>query len=244
MQLCFENNKKSEKIAFLSQFSKPGGLNSRDQSRSIFLDLLRPTLENRGECPSCHVQLFFFSVEIFKTETFQSRLGCVEIFVENVEINRDCRDFSRFIEISGHYRDFLRYFRIKNLDKIKKSWSRNVIKLTNSWSRLRQTVKICQKCHFSTDFSISIDTFGTGRWCRDKIKIYQSQLSRLTFWKCQDFLDCQDRLSASVEIESLDRESRSRQIETPRLTIFKIGSILCDICAKFRFKITKNVLWK
>ncbi len=27
---------------------------------------------------------------------------------------------------------------------------------------------------------------------------------RLAFWKYQDFLDCRDQLSASVEIESLD----------------------------------------
>ena len=41
---------------------------------------------------------FFFSVKIFKIETFQLRLGCVEIFIEIVEINRDCRDKSRPIE--------------------------------------------------------------------------------------------------------------------------------------------------
>ena len=52
-------------------------------------------------------RLFFFLVKIFKIETFQSRLSCVEIF----EI---CHDFSRFIETSQHYQDFLRYFRLKN----------------------------------------------------------------------------------------------------------------------------------
>jgi hypothetical protein len=54
-------------------------------------------------------RLFFFSVEIFKIETFQLRLGQVEIFIETVEINRDCqifkicRDFLRFIKIFQHY---------------------------------------------------------------------------------------------------------------------------------------------
>ena len=78
-----------------------------------------------------------------------------------------------------------------------------MINLTNSQSRSRQTVKICQKCHVSTDFSISIETFETGRWCRDKIKISWS--STEAFWNCQDFLDRRDLLFASVKIETLDQ---------------------------------------
>ncbi len=35
---------------------------------------------------------FFFSVDIFKIETFQSRIGCVKIFIEIVETNWDHRD--------------------------------------------------------------------------------------------------------------------------------------------------------
>ena len=106
--------------------------------------------------------------------------------------------------------------------QIEKSWSRNVIKLTNSWLRSRQTVEICQKCHVSTDFLILIETFGTGKWCRDKIEISQSW-SRL--------LDCWDKLFESVEIfltvetyfflvlrSRVSVETMSRQIETPRLT--------------------------
>ncbi len=156
-------------------------------------------------------RLFFFSVEIFKIETFQSRLGCVEIFVETVEINWDCRDFQDLLRLFEIYWDVSTLSRLlevlqgKKSRQIEKSRLRNVIKLTNSRSRSRQTVKICQKFHVSTDFSISIETFGTGRWCRDKIEISRS--SRLTFWKCQDFLDCRDQLSASVEIESHNRDT-------------------------------------
>ncbi len=119
------------------------------------------------------LRLFFFSVEIFKIETFQSRLGCVKIFVETVEINRDCRYFQDLLRLFKIYRDISTLSRLfevlqgKKSWQIEKSWSSNVIKLTNSWSRSRQTVKICQKFHVSTDFSISIETFGTGRWCRD-----------------------------------------------------------------------------
>ncbi len=56
---------------------------------------------------------------------------------------------------------------------------------------------------------------------------------RSIFWKCWDFLDCRGLLFESVEIESLNRESRSRvsnktrsrQIETPRLTCSMSSSV-------------------
>ncbi len=57
-------------------------------------------------------RLFFVSVEIFEIETFESRLGQVKIF----EI---CQDFLRFIKISQHYRNFLKDFRLKNLNKLR-----------------------------------------------------------------------------------------------------------------------------
>jgi hypothetical protein len=40
-------------------------------------------------------RLFFVLVEIFKIETFESRLGQVEIFIKIVEIDRDFRDLLR-----------------------------------------------------------------------------------------------------------------------------------------------------
>ena len=99
----------------------------------------------------------------------------------------------------------LRFFEVLQAQKswqIKIYWSRNMIKLTNSWSRSRQTVRICQKCHVSTDFLISIKT----NW-DFSILIETSQSSKQAFWKCRDFLYCQDQLSASVEIESLNRDT-------------------------------------
>ena len=117
--------------------SKHGGLDTLDQSRSRSRTsfVSRLTFENRREYPSRRDQLFFFSVKILKIEIFQSRFIFVEIFIEIVETNRDCQDFrdlsrlfeifeiccnfSRFIKISRHYWDFLRYFRIKNLDKLR-----------------------------------------------------------------------------------------------------------------------------
>jgi hypothetical protein len=117
--------------------------------------------------------------------------------------------------------------------QIEKSQSRNMIKLTNSRSRLRQTVKICQKCHVSTDFLISIETFETGRWCRDKIKISPSQLRLLNH---QDKLFEIVKIFSTVETNSLPVsrlrvliETQSRQIETPRLIFFNLSKVFCAV---------------
>ncbi len=75
----------------------------------------------------------------------------VSIFIET----QDCL---RFIKISQHY--WALFERLQ----VQKSWP-----IEKSWSRLRQTVKIYQKCQVSTDFSISIETFGTGRASLQKI---------------------------------------------------------------------------
>jgi hypothetical protein len=116
----------------------------------------------------------FFSRDLSSSRWLSRSSGQIEA-AESFEISRD---FSRLIETSRHYGDFLRYFRIKNLDKLRNLKSRNVIKLTNSRSRSRPTVEFCQKCHVSTDFSISIEAFGTGRWRRDKIETNFLKLSR------------------------------------------------------------------
>ncbi len=72
------------------------------------------------DCPSCldqflkpvkifstvEINFYFISVEIFKIETFQLRLCCVEIFVEIVETHQDCRDLlrlSRFVEMQSRF---------------------------------------------------------------------------------------------------------------------------------------------
>jgi hypothetical protein len=138
------------------------------------------------------IDFYFISVEIFKFEIFRSRFIFVEIFIEIVETNRDCRDKSRSsrqIETFKIYQEFLRFLDIiktfffktfsrlqaQKSRQIEKSLSRTVITLTNSRSRSRKTVKICHKCHVSTDFSVSIETFRTFRMCRDKIEISQSR---------------------------------------------------------------------
>jgi hypothetical protein len=141
-----------------------------------------------------HVEInFFFSWSRFlKSRLFNRDLAASRFssrlsrFLRFVEICRDFQDLLRLFEIYRDISTLSRLFEVLHHQKssqIEKSRSRNRIKLTNSQSRSRQTVKICQKCHVLTYSSISIETFETGRWCRDKIKISQSR-SRL--------LDCRD----------------------------------------------------
>ncbi len=110
-------------------FFKPGGLNSRDQSRlrsrSSFVSRL--AFENRQEYPSRWDQLFFFSVEIFKIEIFRLRFIFVEIFIEIVETNWDFRDLSRIFEISWHNQDFFE----TSGSKILTNWEISIEKCDN-----------------------------------------------------------------------------------------------------------------
>ncbi len=128
-------------------------------------------------------------------------------FSRFVEIFEICWNFSRFIKIYQDFSTLLWLFEVLLDQKswqIEKSQSRNIIKLTNSRLRLRQTVKICQKCHVSTDFLILIETFETGRWCRDKIEISPSQLRLLNH---QDKLFEIVKIFSTVKIKSLNRDT-------------------------------------
>jgi hypothetical protein len=100
--------------------TNPGGLHSREQSRSRSRTSIvsRLTFENSRDYPSRRDQFFFISVEIFKIKTFQSRFRCVEIFIEIVETSQDFRDKSRLsrqieiIETNRDYQDFSRFIEI------------------------------------------------------------------------------------------------------------------------------------
>ncbi len=149
---------------------------------------------------------FFISVEIFKIETFQSRLWRVEIFVE---ICRDaveiCQDLSRNLNI-------VEAFWVWKWWKVLTDWEISTRKYKNpctSRSRSRQTVKKRQNFQISTNFSISIETFWSRRFGLDvdvqtKLRSLDldrdistvethfltlsrfSRLSRLTLWRRRD----------------------------------------------------------
>ena len=117
--------------------------------------------------------------DIYRDHLNKSRLSR---FIETFKIYQDFWDLSRIFEISWHNRDFFKTFSRLQAQKsrqIEKSRSRNVITLTNSRSRSRQTVEICQKCHVSADLSVSIET--------NFLKLSRfSWPSRLTFFWCWD----------------------------------------------------------
>ncbi len=58
------------------------------------------------------IKIFYFLVEIFKIETFELRLGCIEIFIEIVNINRDCQDLLRLSRLFENCQ-LSRYFGFK-----------------------------------------------------------------------------------------------------------------------------------
>ena len=144
---------------------------------------------------------FFFVVEIFKIETFSRdfvesrflsrlsrRIEIVKICQEALRFVKICQDTLRFVKKSWHYWVWKWW-------KVLTNWEILTRKCKNpctSRLTLRHTVKKCQNL---INFLISIQNFWSGHWCRDEIE--KSQLSRCTFWKWQDFLDCWDRDSWS-----------------------------------------------
>ncbi len=104
--------------------------------------------------------------------------------------------------------------------QIEKSRSRNGIKLTNSWSRLRQTVEVCQKCHVMISQSWS-RLLGLEGGVETKSRFLNLDRDILiietNFLKVSRF----SRLSRSALCQCRDRESRSRhnrdKLRTPGL---------------------------
>jgi hypothetical protein len=121
-------------------------------------------------------------------------------YIETIKTNWDYRDFSRFIEI---YRHFWEIFTNRQLWKVTSFHRCLLVK----WIKSSNLIEIYENYSY-----FSIEIFGSGWWCRDKIKISRSWSSRLTFWNCWDFLDRRDWLFFGVKIESLDRD----HVETNR----------------------------
>ena len=159
---------------------------------------------------------FFFSVEIFKIETFQSRLWRVKIFVEiarPVQIVEICQDASRlsrvvetqsrFVEKSRHCRGLLSLKMMKSLngfrnleEKIQKSTHFSIEIETNC----REMMKFSDLDKFlNLDWDFLVWTLMSRRNREVTISTEISWLSRHTFWCCQDFLDCRDSLFDDVE---------------------------------------------
>ncbi len=122
------------------------------------------------------------------------------------DLLRRSRDFSRRSWDLSRNLDIVEAFWVWKWWKVSTDWEISTRKYKNPrTSRLRQIVKKRRNFQISTNFSIAIETFWSGRWCRDKIE--KSRSSRLTFWRCRDFLDCRDK---------------SRQIETPKAIYIRL----------------------
>ena len=169
-------------------------------------------------------RIFYFLVEIFKIETFQLRLICVEIFiviVKKFKTYQDFWDLSRLFEISLFCQDFLNFICNKSLNF---PHFLPILKLILKQKSKKNLDREIHKNLKSLDLSqqISIENYWLVYCCRDKIEISQSWLS---------YLDRQDQLFESVKIFSTVKtyflpvsrlrvliETTSRQIETPRLS--------------------------
>ena len=80
-------------------------------------------------------QLRFFEWRIFDQDFAASRF--LLRLSRQFEIFEICRDFLRFIKRSQHYPDFLRGFKLKNLDKLR-NLGQEKSKIKKSQSRWRQ----------------------------------------------------------------------------------------------------------
>ncbi len=126
--------------------------------------------------------------------------------------NQDfCQDLSRRSRYLSRNFDIVEAFWVWKWWKVSTDWEILTRKYKNprtSRLRSRQTVEKRQNFQISTNFSILIETFWSGRWCRNEIE------------KSRDLLFDAVEIFSTVETHSLttsrSRETTSRQIETPK----------------------------
>ncbi len=110
-----------------------------------------------------------------------------------------CQDFLRFINISWHNQDFLREFRLKNQDKLMNIDG-------EKWLNQQIIDQDREK----------IETFGTGRWHRDRIKILDCDrdflIIKTSFLKASRFSRPSRAVFIFVKMETLNRD----HVETNR----------------------------
>ncbi len=138
--------------------SKPGGLDSRDQSRLRTSLVSRPTFLKCPDFLNGRDQLFF------SQSRFLLRLS------RRVKI---CWDAVKICRQIWHCQGLLSLKMMKSLDGLRNLDEK--IQKSTHFSRLRQTVEKRQNFLISTNFSFSIETFWSGHWCRDEIEKSQSR---------------------------------------------------------------------
>jgi hypothetical protein len=175
---------------------KPGGLNSRDE-------LLKPV----EIFLTVETNFFFVSVKIFKIKTFQSRLCVVEIFVEIDEIVETNQDLSRNLDI-------METFWVWKWQKVLPNWEISTRTMQKSTYFSIEIETNCQEMtkfpglneFLDLDRDFKVWTLMSRQNWEMLISVKISRLSRQTFWKCQDFLNCRDEQFDDVETETLDQD--------------------------------------
>ncbi len=171
--------------------------------------MLRSTFLKCWDYPSIQDQKFFFSVEIFKIITFQSRLWRVKIFVK---IGQD------LLRRSEVCQEILRPFESENDEKshqIEKSRHENAkIHALFNQDKLSRNAKIFRSWQISWSQSRLLVWTLMSRQNREvSISTKISRLLRRTFWCCQDFLNCRDALFDDSRSRHYRDKSRPSSLE-------------------------------
>jgi hypothetical protein len=139
------------------------------------------------------------------------------------------QDLSKFVETHpdlSRNLDIIETFWVWKWRKVLTNWEISMRKCKNpptSWSRLRQTVEKRQNFQISMNFSIWIETFWSGPWCRD------------AFFENVEIFSTVETNSLMMSRSRLSIETRLRQIETSRLNKeSKLGYIEYKICCARR----------
>ncbi len=146
----------------------------------------------------------------------------MRLFVQDFAASRFLSRLLRLLRLFKIYWDISKLLRLleglqaQKSWQIEKSWSRKMIKSTNSWLRSRQTVKIYQKIQVWTDFSILIKTLGLKggvetkwRFLNRQEKLFKTVKTFSTVSTVETYFLPVSRLRVSIE-------TRLRQIETPQ----------------------------
>jgi hypothetical protein len=151
---------------------------------------------------------FFFSVKIFKIKTFQSRLGCINIFIKTVEIFKICWDFWDLLRLFKIYWDISTLSRLFEILQDQRSWQIS----TEKYDKIDQlSIEIKTNCRDLPKMSC-LDRFldldqDFWDW---KVVLRQNWdfliLMETSFWELSRF----SRLSRPTLCQCQDRESWSR----------------------------------
>ncbi len=168
---------------------------SRDVDASRFLSRLSRRVKIVEICRD--VSRFLRFVEIF--EICQDFRDAVEICRDAVEICQEISTLSRPFESENDEKSW-------QIEKSRRENTKIHALLDQDWDKLSRNAEIFRSRRNS--------------WSRSRffgLDVDVETKSRLTFWRCRDFLDCETH-SLTSSRSRVSIETTSRQIETPKVT--------------------------